>query len=100
MTVDVLRINGTIEHHTIDDDAFVAIARLIGAALLDIVNLRDGRVMFVGAYAINIDAPDAPDKPINPAATALYHGICKPGTTHAIHGDVAIAVDAEFDDGQ
>lgn len=32
----------------------------------------------------------------NPAATKLYHAICKPGTTHQIHGDVAIVNDADF----
>jgi len=29
-------------------------------------------------------------------ATALYHSVCLPGTTHQIVGDVAIAIDAEF----
>jgi hypothetical protein len=35
-------------------------------------------------------------KPVNPKATALYHAICKPGTLHSIHGDVAIVHDGDF----
>ncbi len=34
--------------------------------------------------------------PVNPTATALYHAICKPGTTHEIVGNVAIAHDGDF----
>lgn len=35
-------------------------------------------------------------KPVNNKATALYHAICKPGTVHVIHGDVAIVNDEDF----
>lgn len=34
-------------------------------------------------------------KPFNMAATALYHAICAPGTTHKIVGDVAILHDRD-----
>ena len=44
--------------------------------------------------------PDAervgPTKPVNAKATALYHSICRPGTTAQIHGDVAICNDLDF----
>jgi hypothetical protein len=101
IAIDVLRTDGRVEHHDIDpDDAFGAIERLIGAGVLDIVNLRNGRVMFVDDVGA-VDAPGttAPAKPVNAAATALYLGICRPGTTHQIHGDVAVARDADFDTG-
>lgn len=80
---------------------------LIGAELFDKVNLRDGRTMWVddggwntetitkGNY-INIVCT-TPRKPINPKATALYHSVCRPGTTHKIAGDVLITNDLEFD---
>lgn len=32
-------------------------------------------------------------KPVNAKATALYHSVCVPGTTHEIVGDVAIIDD-------
>lgn len=35
-------------------------------------------------------------KPVNHKATELYHSICKPGTIHCIHGDVAIVNDRDF----
>jgi hypothetical protein len=35
-------------------------------------------------------------KPMNAKATELYHAICKPGTTHAIVGDVAIVDDEDL----
>jgi hypothetical protein len=35
-------------------------------------------------------------KPINPKATELYRGVCRPGTPYSIHGDVAIVNDEDF----
>lgn len=35
-------------------------------------------------------------KPINHAATTLYHANCIPGTKHSIAGDVFICPDADF----
>jgi hypothetical protein len=35
-------------------------------------------------------------KPVNEKATALYHAICRPGTTHQIVGDVAIFRDEDI----
>lgn len=57
---------------------------LIGADCLDSVNLRDGRTMLVD------DNGHARGLPINAKATKLYHGVCRPGTTHVIRGDVVI----------
>lgn len=34
--------------------------------------------------------------PNNTEATALYHKVCKPGTTHQIKGDVVIGRDENF----
>jgi hypothetical protein len=50
-----------------------------------------GYIMFVDDVASRDKV-----KPPNVLATALYHMQCKPGTTHKIHGDVAIAWDEDF----
>lgn len=108
MTVTVIRTDGTQETHEIARaQALQQIYRLIGADTIDTVNLRDGRVMLVDDNGWDCEfvehgdgrfsfVPTAPRKPINPAATALYHGVCLPGTTHQIVGDVAIALDEDF----
>jgi hypothetical protein len=68
----------------------------IGADCCDSVMLRfpdngkDGIVMLVDDTGM-IDG-----KPVNSKATELYHTRCKPGTIHAIHGDVAIVNDEDF----
>jgi hypothetical protein len=109
MIVHVIRTDGTEEDHKLLDDprlAIAAIERLIRASCTDTVNLRDGRVMFVDddgwecrseqrPYGVEM-VPVKPRHPINPKATALYHGVCYPGTTHQIVGDVAIVNDADF----
>lgn len=64
--------------------------KLIGADVLDTVNLRDGRVMLVDDLGHQKGLPD------NAQATALYHAICRPGTTHRIVGDAVIARDKDF----
>jgi hypothetical protein len=89
--VEILRANGTREAHEVGRHILLEwIRRMIGAACLDTVNLRDGRVMLVDDSGL-IDG-----RPENPAATALYHSVCIPGTTNPIAGDVAIALDADF----
>ena len=35
-------------------------------------------------------------KPFNDKATAFYHAVCSPGTTHKIVGDVALCRDSDF----
>jgi len=88
VNVHIIRVDGSEEHVIA---RFGQIDRLIHADGLDTVNLRDGRVMVVD----DLGHPNG--KPVNRKATALYHGICRPGTTHQIVGDVAIVVDAEVD---
>lgn len=68
------------------------VEKAIGAAGLDSVNLRDGRVMLVD------DTGFVDGKPVNPAATEIYHSVCRPGTTHPICGDAAIVEDNDFAD--
>lgn len=105
--VHLIRTDGTESDTTVS--RWAELAPLIGADVLCTVNLRDGRVMLAddlgyetetiehgpGRYELR---PTKARKPVNPKATALYHGICRPGTTHAIVGDVAIVVDAEWGD--
>ncbi|CAB4158558.1 hypothetical protein UFOVP703_18 [uncultured Caudovirales phage] len=65
-------------------------ARLMGADTLDTVNLRDGRVLLVN------DAGHERQLPVNQAATALYHTVCRAGTTWQIRGDAIVTLDADF----
>ncbi len=88
--VQILRVDGSEESHVATGRTIAAIERLIGADCLDIVNLRDGRVMLVD------DTGMVDGKPVNPKATELYHSVCRPGTPFSIHGDVAVANDADF----
>lgn len=116
MNILIIRVDGTEENHK---GQFTDISRLIGARYLDSVNLRDGRMMMVddAGYETTAESRDpatAPlvagekpgfymelvpgkaRKPVNQKATTLYHGVCVPGTTHQIVGDVAIIIDAEL----
>lgn len=90
MKVEVIRVDGSKEQHDVPKGGLRPIGKLIGVDTFDTVNLRDGRVMLVDDTGM-IDG-----KPVNPEATKLYHGICRPGNPHSIHGDVAIARDADF----
>lgn len=104
MNVHVIRADGTEQHA---QATFREIHELIGAELFDTVDLRDGRVMVVddngwetevvehGLGRIELK-PVRARKPINTKATAIYHGVCRPGTKHQIVGDVAIVVDCEM----
>lgn len=109
MNVEVIRTSGTREQHVIDGKlALRRIYKLIDCDTVDMVNLRDGRVMLVDdngyepgpvvqhtSNHIEITA-GAARKPVNEEATKLYHGVCIPGTTHQIVGDVAIVKDEDF----
>lgn len=71
------------------------IAGIIGAGLedrapLDSVNLRDGHVMLVHDLGHTLQLP------VNPGATAAYHAVCLPGTTHEIRGVAVIVPDEDF----
>lgn len=91
MNVKIIRINGAVEQHeTPRFSAIREIGKLIGATCLCAVNLRNGDVMLVD------DTGMVDGKPVNPEATKLYHGVCRVGTVHCIHGDVAIARDEDF----
>lgn len=108
MTIQILRTDGRVEDVEITrTKPFQQIEQLIGAAMLDGVSLRDGRVMFVddnGYDTIFVDhgngqfeaKPVKANKPVNEKATALYHAVCLPGSTHQIVGDVAIVRDEDF----
>ncbi len=88
MIVKLIKTDGT--ERSLPVTGMEPIRRLIGAEGLDTVNLRDGYVMIVDDVGCrkNLD--------INVSATALYHAVCRPGTTHKIRGDVVIALDADF----
>lgn len=91
MKVHIIRVDGREEHfETTKGEAIAAIEKAIGADTLDGFSLRDGRYVFAD------DSGFIDGKPRNPKATALYHGICRPGTTHYIAGDVAIVRDEDF----
>lgn len=115
MTVTIIRIDGTEEQfEATRAEVFEAIEQKIGARTLEIINLRDGRVMVVDedgyevkavhrkpppGYAFAIErVPVKALKPPNPRATFFYHAICVEGTTHQIVGDVAILNDRDFVD--
>jgi hypothetical protein len=105
--VTILRCDGTQEEHTVPSaDVMRQIKQLIGASIMDSVNLRDGRVMLVDDRGYDTETidhgegrielrPTRARKPLNLRATALYHGVCRPGVTHQIVGDVAIVLDRE-----
>ncbi|MES2262166.1 MAG: hypothetical protein V4724_26900 [Pseudomonadota bacterium] len=85
----IIRVDGS-EQPIEGRPSIAGISKLIGADVLGTVNLRDGRVMLLDDNGV------ANGRTPNPAATVLYHGVCIPGTTHKIHGDVAIVLDADF----
>lgn len=115
MKVQIIRTDGREEEHEVPHDAQLwrRIEELIGAQGTDGVNLRDGRVMFVDDYGYETETVEHPAtedralvielrcvkplKPVNPKATAIYHAVCVPGTTHQIVGDVAIVNDKDFE---
>ena len=110
MKATIVRTNGTTEVIDIKGDVWRELHRLLDCETFDTVNLRDGRVMLVDDNGWNTKVvkhtsgivetveviPTTPNKPINAAATRLYHSICVPGTTHQIVGDVAVVNDADF----
>lgn len=106
-SVEIIRTDGRRETHEVGRHILLPwILRMIGANVSDIVNLRDGRVMIVddNGYEVTEEKtsrgitlkPVRALKPVNEAATMIYHGVCRPGTTHQIVGDVAIAWDEDF----
>jgi hypothetical protein len=123
MTVEVIRTDGTREHHVVAAGDLRAVRALIGCDTIDTVTLsRDAKgprqIMLVddngyetvcvardprGQIVPALDQPFVVDiqpvrarKPVNVEATKLYHAVCRPGTTHQIVGDVAILDDQEM----
>lgn len=86
----ILKADGTITPL----DAPVTMAQVnavIGRnAFLETINLRDGRVLLVDDQGVQKGLRR------NEQATALYHSICRPGTTHPILGDAVLALDEDF----
>lgn len=87
----LIRVNG--DETLIEQKPSIAgIQTAIHADCLDSVILDRSRMI-----VMMVDDTGMIDhKPVNPKATALYHSICKPGTAHCIHGDVAIVNDGDF----
>lgn len=108
-TVEILRTDGTREEHLVGKHCLLEwIRRRIGAEITDSFRLKDGtaRVCILDDHGYETEEiesngtiylkPIRALKPVNEQATQLYHRICKPGTTHQIVGDVAIAHDRDF----
>lgn len=90
----IVRVDGSVELHE-GRPSIREVSRDIGAETLDTVILtrHGGRATVV----MMVDDTGMIDhRPVNPKATELYHGVCKPGTIYAIHGDVAIVHDGDF----
>ncbi len=89
----IARGAGAGQHLTIPRrNANRAIRQLIGCECLDVVNLRDGRVMLVD------DTGKIDHKPVNPRATEMFRNLypLHAAAKSNIHGDVVIATDADF----
>lgn len=84
MKMTLLKIDGTKTE--IDADTVVSVEKILNAGFLDVVDLRNGTVMFVDDNSHSIGLP------VNHAATKLYHSICRPDTTFEIRGNVVIAI--------
>lgn len=67
-------------------------ADLIGATLLNVVNLPDGHLLLVDESGHPKGLPD------NPEATRLYWTACRPGTTHRVAGDVVVVPESDMPD--
>lgn len=87
----IIRVDGT--EVALDKPLSISeINNLIRANGLDAVNMRDR-----GRHVMMVDDTGMIDgKPVNAKATALYHSVCRPGTTHPICGDVVIVLDEDF----
>jgi hypothetical protein len=106
----LIRADGT--EQALGKVSIVEARALIGADVVAVVALRHLgdplQIMVINDLGYKCDAiprgagevelfPTQALKPINPAATRLYHANCKPGTTHKIVGDVVIVFDDDFD---
>jgi hypothetical protein len=125
MRVVVIRTDGSEEEHVLPAAEYWKwITSLIGAAVVDTVSIYRHKaacerfrmrmpVMVIDDHGYDVEVvqharahvveienrPVRALKPVNPKATALYHAICRPGTTHEIVGDVAILDDEDVNAG-
>jgi len=106
--VDVIRTSGREEVHEVPPGiaAIRAIHTLLSRETVDVVNVRDGRLMVVDDEAWESETvvhpggaielvARTPRKPINVKATALYRAVTMPND-HQIAVDVAIVFDADL----
>lgn len=85
----ILRANGATE--PLEEPAGLdAFNRATDEALPFTVRLPGGWIM------LGDDNGIAKGLPVNEAATALYHSVCRPGTTHRIQGDVLVTMYSDF----
>ncbi len=90
----ILRADGTVKPLSGPVD-LAQVDQVLGAgAFPGSINLRDGRVLLIDDQGV------AKRLPRNAAATALYHSICKPGTTTPVLGDAVVTLNADFDNGE
>jgi hypothetical protein len=87
----IIRVDGSETLYE-EPPTFRQILPAIGCTVIDTVVLDRKRELIM----IVDDTGMIDGKPVNPKATELYHAVCKPGTVHAIHGDVAIVNDEDF----
>lgn len=89
----IIRTSGAVEEIAgADPLTYAEVADLIGATMLDVVNLRDGRMLFIDESGHPKGLPD------NPHGTGLYWSVCRPGTTHRVAGDVVVLSVDQFAD--
>lgn len=107
--VTIIRTDGTREEYEVGKHIVLDwIRRMIRAEITDSFRLKDGttRVCILNDHGYETEKvhvgntihlqPTKALLPVNHEATKLYHAICRPGTTHQIVGDVAIAYDEDF----
>jgi len=107
--VTILRTDGREEIHEVPRKTFRdTVSTLIGAVHLETLRVVNGFMIldedgydvelvdhgpgrFEGEeYVLRVERRAVhARKPVNAKATALYHEVCPPGTTHEIVGDVA-----------
>lgn len=107
MKIHVIRTDGTEEDHVSTEAHYREyIEKTISADCLDSVNIFKNPanrgmfgmrmpVMILDDHGYDVE-PIRARKPANAKATALYHSVCIPGTTHEIVGDVAIIDDEDL----
>ncbi len=93
-TWKVIRVDGEEELHE-ERARLLMIAKAIDCQCFDSVILtKKGDIPDVVMLVDDTGMLDG--RPVNPKATELYRSICKPGTLHSIHGDVALVHDEDF----